>query len=73
MCTQAKAGASTWKAILVNNSADEPITQKIHNIHAHTEELDIHRLDNSRFSKQDIEMRLKTYYKFMVVRHPFTR
>ena len=80
MCTQAKAGATTWKTILANNAMDKAMDNvnetllkvNIHRIES-LQRFGIYRLNDPQYSVLGVFHRLKTYYKFMVVRHPFDR
>ena len=73
MCTHGKAGATTWKTILANNSMKHPILNWYGNIHYELKTFGIKLLGSKHFSERDIQERLQTYFKFMVVRHPFDR
>ena len=77
ICTHAKAGSTTWKTILATNVI--PLSQGYlkyatgviqHSLH----NFNIYKLnDRSKFSDDDIRLRLQTYYKVMIVRHPYDR
>ena len=80
-CLPHKAGSSSWKTILLNNSAEKPLPSdfKMEKLRKDTivkskwepENFGIKRLsDYNGNARQRI---LKDYYKFMVVRHPLDR
>lgn len=73
-CFVAKVACSTWKYIIIN------ATGKVNNIprgrigihsRPYMRTVGLHVLDD--FTPDEIEYRLRNYYKFMLVRHPFDR
>ena len=74
MCVHYKGGSTTWLTILANNSAADPIPEtKFLGIHLKMFQYSLYKLGSDRFSGDGIQDRLNTYYKFMVVRHPYDR
>ena len=73
-CFVAKVACSTWKYILINatGKVNNVPPAKI-NVHSrpYMRTLWLHVLGD--YTSEEIEFRLKNYYKFMVVRHPFDR
>ena len=79
-CLPHKAGSTSWKMILLNNSAEQSLPSDFkmnltQNVHGFTrwepESYGLRRLsDYNSTSRQRI---LKNYYKFMVARHPLDR
>ena len=70
-CIVSKAASTNWKRVLVKSSSNRTIGKG-----------DLYRTALSRkyglvslasFSKTEIQERLKTYFKFLVVRHPLKR
>ena len=76
-CLHFKVGSSTWRLIFANNSAKVPIpSNKLATIFKKLwffNDYDIHLLYESRYDAKAVRDIFKTYYKFMVVRHPLTR
>ena len=73
-CLPLKAGCTTWKVILVNNTIRTPLPSSFTGNSLHVNGLKqykIHRMDN--YSKSDQKRILENYYKFMIVRHPLDR
>ena len=73
MCTHAKAGSTTWKIILANNTSDKIPNVDPETIMIHTDIKSYELKTLTEFSIEGIKERLQNYYKFMVVRHPFDR
>ncbi|KAK2160233.1 hypothetical protein NP493_1659g00010 [Ridgeia piscesae] len=73
-CFVANAACSTWKYVLINAtgklSHTPPDKIPVHS-RAFMRTLWLHVL--SDYTRQEVEFRLRNYYKFMVVRHPFDR
>ena len=67
-CLHAKVASSTWKRILAYNS--DPDLKKSSESKGL---IGIHSLNHEAYTYKDIVHRLKTFFKFMVVRHPFDR
>ena len=73
-CFVAKVACSTWKYVLINatgkvsNTPPEKIP--VHS-RAFMRTLWLHVL--SDYTPEEVDFRLRNYYKFMVVRHPFDR
>ena len=72
VCLHAKVGCTTWKTILANNTGDVHMNIEL-NIHPLLSKYSLYRLNDERYSDDDINYRLANYYKFMVVRHPYDR
>jgi hypothetical protein len=73
VCMHAKAGCSTWKTILANNSGEEMITQTdVPNIHGLIFQRGMTCADDTR-NVTEIRHRLRTWYKVAIVRHPYDR
>lgn len=73
VCMHAKAGCSTWKALLANNTGKDPMPSKIRNsIHAEIFKRGMKCADEGK-DPEVIRHRLRTWYKFVIVRHPFDR
>ena len=78
-CVPHKAGSSSWEAILVNNSVEEPLPAdfRVHTSMGGRKKVwELNGLQVKRLSGYNITTRnriLKDYYKFMVVRHPLDR
>ena len=82
VCVHQKVASSTWTRILAKNVLDEGV-----DFESMDPPFNIHKVDwrnmniidglthlhHERYSKSDIMHRLQTYYKIMVVRHPFDR
>ena len=75
ICLHAKVGCSTWKWIMVNNTAKRPVkpTKDLGVIHSLMWNYDLSRINNKKYSDEDIKHKLENYYKIMVVRHPYDR
>ena len=68
----AKAACSTWKTILANNTSKTPMRRdKGTAIHNYVKRY-VKCADDGQ-NVTEIRHRLKTWYKFMIVRHPFDR
>ena len=70
-CLIPKAASTSWKRVLIRSSTNQTLRKR-----------DLYQLTLLRkyglvslaaFSKEEIQKRLKTYFKFLVVRHPFIR
>ena len=73
-CLPLKAGCTTWKVILANNTIRTPLPSSFIGNSLHTDGLKpykIYRLNS--YSKNNQTRILENYYKFMVVRHPLDR
>ena len=73
-CLPLKAGCTTWKVILANNTIRTPLPSSFDGGYIHGDGLKrykIYRLHS--YSKQDQNKILQNYYKFIVVRHPLDR
>ena len=74
MCLHAKVGCSSWKWILVNNTASDPDkipwNREVHNL---IWKYNISRVTDRKYSDDEIRYRLDNYYKVLVVRHPYDR
>ena len=76
MCVHAKAGSSSWKMIMANNTSKKPVNEAETGhimIHNNMKRFGLHTLGHRSYSEEDIKMRLVKYYKFLVVRHPYDR
>ena len=73
MCTHAKVGSSTWKSILADNIKPLEEVKMNSPMHGNVHKFGIWQLSDIRYSDEDIQQRLNTYYKVMVVRHPYDR
>lgn len=71
LCMHAKVGCTTWKTILANNTSEKPLYD-IRNIHGAVFRAGMLCADAGRNATQ-IRHRLRTWYKFVIVRHPFDR
>ena len=58
-CPMFKVGSTTFTSLMY----DEPNTKRAHSLN----------LNRNTLSEEEVEYRLKNYFKFMVVRHPFDR
>ena len=73
-CLHSKVGSTTWAAILCNNSMENPLPKYTRFFRQCMDKNRIYHLgDHKEYTKEDIVHRIKTYYKFMVVRHPLDR
>ena len=76
-CLHAKVSTATWDVILCNNSMAQPLpanhTMRWNEWKACLSQHNIYHLGEGRFNKKAIIKRIKSYYKFMVVRHPLDR
>ena len=73
VCMHDKAGSSTWKAILGNNTISDSLKlQTERDIHWAVFSTAIKRADDGNNVTQ-IRHRLRHWYKIAVVRHPFDR
>ena len=70
-CLIPKAASTSWKRVLIRSSTNQTLRKR-----------DLYQLTLLRkyglvslaaFSKEEIQKRLKTYFKFLVVRHPLIR
>ena len=70
-CAIPKVACTTFKKLLARSLNHGDIS--LGSIHRHSviESLGMHFLH--KYSRKDIRLRLKTYFKFIVVRHPFDR
>ena len=70
-CVIPKGGCANWKKAILKSIIGREVTreevQDIEFMHRHN----FRRLSN--YSKREINQRLKTYFKFLVVRHPMER
>jgi hypothetical protein len=73
MCLHPKAGSTTWKAILANNSmASEFVVGEKPAIHQIALTRGIRTAANGG-NVEEMKYRLRNWYKIAVVRHPFDR
>ena len=76
-CVPYKAGSSSWKRILLNNSVEKPLPADFHmHLGDRNKVWEINGIQVKRLSDYNVTTRnriLKDYYKFMVVRHPLDR
>ena len=74
-CLPQKAGCTTWKLILVNNTNENPLPANFDGRKLHSKGISHHsnikRL--TRYSEKEQARILAEYYKFMVIRHPLDR
>ena len=73
-CFVAKVACSTWKYIMINATGrvnDVPRGRIAIHSRPYMRTVGLHVL--SDYTPEEIEHRLKNYYKFMLVRHPFDR
>ena len=75
MCLPPKAGCTTWKTILANNSANGPLPKDFDGMLLHFPHVraSFGILDVKNLPGPEIRQVLSKYYKVMVVRHPFER
>ena len=78
VCMHAKAGCSTWKTILGNNTRSSPLPpdygRRNHGQGIHNEVFRMGmKCADEGGNPQIIRQRLKNWYKFAIVRHPFDR
>ena len=74
LCLPLKAGCTTWKLILANNSREQALDANFKGKKLHSNGLKqygINRLNT--FSKEEQGNILRTFYKVVVVRHPLDR
>ena len=73
-CLPQKAGCTTWKLILVNNTKENPLPANFDGRYLHT---GISHYSNIKslvsYGEKEQASILAEYYKFMVVRHPLDR
>ena len=73
ICMHAKAGCSTWKTILANNVGNTTLSKYfIPYIHSEVFKRGMKCADEGN-NATEIRHRLRTWYKFAIVRHPFDR
>ena len=76
VCLPQKAGCTTWKIILANNSSPDPLSAEFNGDQLHGDGLEKYGIyslnDYSPLQQQEI-LEDPQYYKFMVVRHPLDR
>ena len=73
-CLPTKAGCTTWKIILVNNTLKQPLPPDFYKKSIHGETARYKYIKTlSEYSKKQQNKILNEYYKFMVVRHPLDR
>ena len=73
-CLPNKAGCTSWKIILANNTSERPLPATFDGRTLHNQGLelfDIYRLNTFNITYQNLI--LKSFYKVMVVRHPLER
>ena len=74
VCLPLKAGCTTWKTILVNNTLEEPLPSSFDSEKLHINGLIPYKINRlNSYSKKDQEKILESYFKFLVVRHPLDR
>jgi hypothetical protein len=75
-CLTPKAGCTTWKAILANNSLDKPLADDYQIMKLHyggLKDFNIKRLIEFNVTMRRSLLNDDSYFKFLVVRHPFDR
>ena len=72
-CLPQKAGSSTWKMILMNNTLNQSLPADFHGIHRQIKKGKHSIRQLYQYSKQQQNRIINEYYKFMVVRHPLDR
>jgi hypothetical protein len=72
VCMHHKVGLSTWFNILCNSTLP-PDVQPRRQAKCINNNTLVYRLDDERYTDEDIVHRLRTYYKVMTVRHPLDR
>ena len=73
MCIHEKVGSTTWRFILADNIKPLDEDNWKPDIHLTLHKFNISRLDDMKYSDEDIRQRLDHYYKVMIVRHPYDR
>ena len=74
-CLPPKAGCTTWKTILANNSKINPLSSKYNMMALHNGLVSFGVLELSTFDPAEIDAILNgtEYTKFLITRHPFER
>lgn len=72
-CFVAKAACSTWKYMLINATGNSQLRKSRTPVHSrdYMRSVGLHTLAD--FDSDEVNRRLATYFKFVVVRHPFER
>ena len=73
VCQHQKVGLTTWYNILCNNTRSPDDKRHLYGYDCIKNSEEVFRLDDDRYSDEDILYRLEHYYKVMTVRHPLDR